>query len=103
MAWGLSPLLKENLALRYEARVASLLALAVRAVSTAVWAAFLSAEMTVSLGASAEKTSFLPAFFSRAKKLSSILSTLTPARLTLVLVAITYFWLTLRRGTPLKA
>lgn len=44
---------------------------------------------------------FLAAFFSRAKNLSSILLTSTPASGTLVDVAMTYRWFTRRRGTPL--
>ena len=75
----------------------------IKAASTVVWAAFLSAEMTVALGASpSNMASSVPFFtsFALAKNLSSIAATLTPVIGTLVEVAITYLWFTRRRGTP---
>ncbi len=52
------------------------------------WAALLTSEVAAVLEV-------------REKKLSSILETSTLATATLVEVAMTYFWLTLRRGIPL--
>ena len=101
---GLSPLLKENLAFKYSGRNCTLAIFFSRAVSTAVWAAFLASDVTVTFtspAAARSSSTLFFALFSLANRLSSMAATFTPARSTFVEVAITYFWFTRRRGTPL--
>jgi hypothetical protein len=100
----LSDFVKVNLAFMYALNSCTFSILACSLASTAVWAALRSGEVSVAvLVAPAANRAASPFFSATAfllKNASSILDTSTPSRDTLVEVATTYFWFTLRRGTP---